>query len=163
MFDYQRTKFIIFYSKTFPRDALLTHPKGQDKERAMWARRQTHDDVIKLKHFRRNWPFERGIHRPVTRSFDVSFDLRPNKRLRKQSWGWWFETLLRPLWRHCNACVLHLLPSCAAHIQNRYILILAGARRKKLDWKENKYKTDSGRKNVLSISRSRLILFGIFV
>ena len=28
--------------------------------------------------------------RPVTRSFDVFFDLRPNKRLSKQSWGWWF-------------------------------------------------------------------------
>ena len=41
--------------------------------------------------------------RPVTRSFDVFFDLRLNKRLSKQSWGWWFETLLRPLWRHCNA------------------------------------------------------------
>ena len=40
--------------------------------------------------------------RPVTRSFDVFFDLRLNKRLRKQSWGWWFETLLRPLGRHCN-------------------------------------------------------------
>ena len=25
--------------------------------------------------------------RPVTRSFDVFFDLRPNKRLSKQSWG----------------------------------------------------------------------------
>ena len=24
-----------------------------------------------------------------------------NQRLRKQSWGWWFETLLRSLWRHC--------------------------------------------------------------
>ena len=41
--------------------------------------------------------------RPVTRrSFDVLFDLRLNKRLSKQSWGRWFETLLRPLWRHCN-------------------------------------------------------------
>ena len=40
--------------------------------------------------------------RPVTRSFDVFFDLRQNKRLSKQSWGWWFETLSRPLWRHCN-------------------------------------------------------------
>ena len=40
--------------------------------------------------------------RPVTRSFDVFFDLCLNKRLRKQSWGWWFETLSRPLWRHCN-------------------------------------------------------------
>ena len=28
---------------------------------------------------------------PVTQSFDVFFDLRLNKRLRKQSWGWWFE------------------------------------------------------------------------
>ena len=41
--------------------------------------------------------------RPVARSFDVFFDLCLNKRLRKQSWGWWFETLSRPLWRHCNA------------------------------------------------------------
>ena len=40
--------------------------------------------------------------RPVTRSFDVFCDLYLNKRLRKQSWDWWFETLWRPLWRHCN-------------------------------------------------------------
>ena len=40
--------------------------------------------------------------RPVTQSFDVFFDLRLNKRLSKQSWGWWFETPLRQLWRHCN-------------------------------------------------------------
>ena len=41
--------------------------------------------------------------RPVTRSFDVLFHLRLNKQLSKQSWGWWFETLSRSLWRHCNA------------------------------------------------------------
>ena len=40
--------------------------------------------------------------RLVTRSFDVFFDLCLNKRLRKQSWGWWFETISCPLWRHCN-------------------------------------------------------------
>ena len=40
--------------------------------------------------------------RPVTRSFDVYFDLSPNKRLSKQSLGWWFETLSPPLWRHRN-------------------------------------------------------------
>ena len=40
--------------------------------------------------------------RPVTRSFDVLFDLRLNERLSKQLWDWWFETPLRPLWRHCN-------------------------------------------------------------
>ena len=39
---------------------------------------------------------------PVTRIFDVFFDLRLNKRLSKQWWGWWFETLSRPLWRHHN-------------------------------------------------------------
>ena len=52
-----------------------------------------HDDVIKMEYFPRYRPFVRGIHRsrvnsptqrPVTRSFDVSCDLRLNKRLRKQ-------------------------------------------------------------------------------
>ena len=38
--------------------------------------------------------------RPATRSFDVFFHLRPNKRLRKQWQAWWCETA--PLWRHCN-------------------------------------------------------------
>ena len=36
------------------------------------------------------------------RSFDVFLDLHLNKRLSKQSWGWWFETPLHPLWHHCN-------------------------------------------------------------
>ena len=40
--------------------------------------------------------------KPVTRSFDVFFDLRLNKRFSKQWWGWWFETQSRPLWRQCN-------------------------------------------------------------
>ena len=80
--------------------------------------RKDHDDVIKWKHFPRYWPFVRRIHRspvnspqnspipgefpaqrPVTRSFDVFFDLRLNKCLSKQGWGWWFET---SLWRHRN-------------------------------------------------------------
>ena len=47
-------------------------------------------------------PGEFPAQRPVTRSFDVFFDLRLNKRLSKQSWGWWFETPSRPLWRYCN-------------------------------------------------------------
>ena len=40
--------------------------------------------------------------RPVTRSFDVFFDLRPNEPLCKHSWGWWLETQSSPLWRHSN-------------------------------------------------------------
>ena len=43
--------------------------------------------------------------RPVTRSFDVPFDLRLNKWLGKQSWGWWFETPPGPLWHHHNEWV----------------------------------------------------------
>ena len=46
-------------------------------------------------------PGEFPAQRPVTRSFGVFFDLRLYQRLSKQSWGWWFETLPRPLWRHC--------------------------------------------------------------
>ena len=53
-------------------------------------------------------PDEFPSQRPVARSFDVFFDLRLNKRLSKQSWGWWFETLPCPLWRHCNACLAEL-------------------------------------------------------
>ena len=44
-------------------------------------------------------------YRPVTRSFDVFFDLRFNKRLSKQSGGWWFKTPSCPLWRHCNVII----------------------------------------------------------
>ena len=47
-------------------------------------------------------PGEFPAKRPVTGSFDVIFDLSLNKRLSKQSWGWWFETQSRLLWRHCN-------------------------------------------------------------
>ena len=40
--------------------------------------------------------------RPVTRNFDVFFELRPNKLLSKQPWGCWFETPSRSLWRQCK-------------------------------------------------------------
>ena len=40
--------------------------------------------------------------RPVTRGFDFFFDLHLNKRLSKQSWGWWLETPSHQLWRHCD-------------------------------------------------------------
>ena len=45
--------------------------------------------------------------RPVTWSFDVSFDLCLNKRLSKQSWRWWFETPSGPLRHHCNKEIAH--------------------------------------------------------
>ena len=54
-------------------------------------------------------PGEFPLQRPVTRSFDVFVDLRLNNRLSKQSWGWWFETLSRQLWRHCNEYAPNLM------------------------------------------------------
>ena len=58
--------------------------------------------------------FVRGIQRfpsqrPVTRGFDVFFDLRLFKRLSKQSWGWWFETSSSSLWRHCNDIPMNIV------------------------------------------------------
>ena len=50
--------------------------------------------------------------RPVTRSFDVSFDVHLNTRLCKQWWGWWFEKPSRPLWRNRNV----VLKTARSHI-----------------------------------------------
>ena len=53
-------------------------------------------DVIKWKHFPRYQPFVRGIHRSHHKASDPRlcyfFDLRLNKRSRKQSRHRWFET-----------------------------------------------------------------------
>ena len=69
-----------------------------------------HDDVIKWKHFPRNChlcgEFTGPRWIPRTKASDAElwcfFDLRLNKWLSKQSWGWRFETLSRSLWRHRN-------------------------------------------------------------
>ena len=75
-----------------------------------------HDNAIKWKHFPYHWPFVRGLHRslvgfpwqtPVIQSFDVFFELHPNRWLCKQSRRWWFEMLSRPLWRHCYDTIKH--------------------------------------------------------
>ena len=70
-----------------------------------------HDDVINVNIFSAllaicagNSPVAGDFlaQRPVTRSFDVFFDLHVNKRLSKQWRDWWFETPSRPLWRQYN-------------------------------------------------------------
>ena len=45
--------------------------------------------------------------RPVTRSFDVFFDLRLNKRLSKQPSRRWFETVSHSSWVHCYVVRYH--------------------------------------------------------
>ena len=66
-----------------------------------------------------NPPFTGGFpsQKPVTRSFDVFFDLYLNKRLSKYSRRRWFETPLRSLWRHCNDYIsLNLRPFLTCRI-----------------------------------------------
>ena len=69
----------------------------------------SHDGVFKWKHFPRYWPFvvtgEFPSQRPVTRSFDVFFDLRMNKRLSEQPWHW----CLRHHRAHYDVTVLQIL------------------------------------------------------
>ena len=74
-----------------------------------------HDDVIKWKLFSVLLALCAGnslvtgefpSQRPVSRSFDVFFDLHLNKRLSKQSRCWWFKTPSRSLWHHCNGSQL---------------------------------------------------------
>ena len=84
-------------------------------------------------------PGEFPAQRPVTRSFDVLFDLRPNKRLSKQSWDWWFETLSRPLWRHFNElrlqreysywCATYIMEIDSFPIMLRFMFILLALER----------------------------------
>ena len=74
---------------------------------------RVHDDVIKRKYFPPYWPFvgEFTSHqwipsqKPVTWSFAVFFDLRLNKPLKKQSWGWWIEMPSCSLWHQYNELV----------------------------------------------------------
>ena len=56
-------------------------------------------------------PGEFPTQRPVTRGCDVFFDLRPDKRLSKQSRGWWFETPSHSLWRHRNDQLWNMFPN----------------------------------------------------
>ena len=85
-------------------EMLSSLPSRDNIHRAMMT--SSNGDISSLLAFcARNSPVpgEFPSQRPVTRSFDVSFDLRLNTRLCKQSWGWWFKTPPRPLWRHRNA------------------------------------------------------------
>ena len=70
----------------------------------IWWRHQMETFSALLAICARNSPVtgEFPAQRPVTRSFDVFFDLHLNERLSKQSCGCWFETPLRAWWRHCN-------------------------------------------------------------
>ena len=53
------------------------------------------------------WEFTGDRWIPHTKASDAElwcflWAAREVSRLSKQSWDWWFETLSRPSWRHCN-------------------------------------------------------------
>ena len=84
---------------------LMTHlDKWPNSCHVSWWRHQMETFSALLAIYAGNKPVagEFPALRPVTRSFDVFFNLRLNNRLSKESWGWWFEMLSRPLWRHRN-------------------------------------------------------------
>ena len=85
----------------------------------------SHDDVTKWSIFRVTGPLcgEFPAQRPVTRSFDVFFDLHLIKRLSKHSRGWWFETLSHPLWRHCNVNMLNYFKDYKKFIRISYYIL----------------------------------------
>ena len=82
-----------------PHHVLAHHPGAN-----AWWRHQMETFSALLALCEGNPPVTGGppSQRPVTRRFDVFFDLRLNKRLSKQSRRRWFETQSRSLWRHCD-------------------------------------------------------------
>ena len=80
-------------------------------------------------------PGEFLTQRPVTRNFDVFFDLSPNKLVNKQSWGWWFETPSHPLWRYRNDVVSTSLCRYNVTLQwrHRYGMLLLNIQMMKVD------------------------------
>ena len=61
------------------------------------------------------WHRRIPLPKPVTRGFDVFFDLHLKKRLSKQSRRRWFETPSHSLWRHCYVSYVCLIVSTIIH------------------------------------------------
>ena len=85
----------------------MEHWQTTTKHSTSWWRHQMETFFVLLALCAGNSPVtvEFPVQRPVTRRFDVFFDLCLNKRLSKQWRGWWFETPSRPFWRHCNVLI----------------------------------------------------------
>ena len=81
--------------------------RDADDVRVLWRHCNTHM-IWSVVHTYRVITGHRWIPRtkPVTESVDGFFHMCLNKRLSKQSWGWWFETPSRSLWRHRNETIL---------------------------------------------------------
>ena len=99
-------------------------------------RHSHHDDEIEWKLLPRNWPFVLAIPRSPVNSPNkgrwrgaLMFSLicALNKRLSKQSLGWWFETPSRSIWRHCYDSYIHghnLVTRTSRHSRDQIMVIL---------------------------------------
>ena len=115
----------------------ITTAQQQERAKPWWRHQmETFSALLAICAGNSPVPGEFPTQRPVTRSFDVYFDLSPNKVLSKYSWGWWFETLSGPLWRQSNArvnslnCIIYQRMLCLLNIRakriwwNQYIILL---------------------------------------
>ena len=118
----------VVFLQTIPTPLLRSHMFAVTRRGIRWLglpwwRHQMETFSAILAHCEGNPPVTGRFssQRPVTRTFDVVFDLRQNKRLNKQSRRRWFETPSRSLWRYCNDCGLTLPMPQYSH--NRYSLL----------------------------------------
>ena len=96
-----------------PRHIFVCHQKHSSKcPRKLWWCHQMETFSALLALCAGNSPVtgEFPTQRPVMRSLDVFFDLRLNKRLSKQWWGWRFETPSHPSWRYSNVSTASVEP-----------------------------------------------------
>ena len=112
VFNHIRNLALSYYHLLVQRNNAICHWSPTIKEWIIdlesflpWWRHQMETFSALLAIYAGNSPLtgELPTQRPVTPSYCVFFDLRLNKQVSKQSWGWWFETPSRPLWHHCNA------------------------------------------------------------
>ena len=77
----------------------------QTMKQSSWRRHQMQTFSVLLAFCAGNSPVtgEFPTQRPVTRSFDIFFDLHLNQQLGKQWRLRWFETISRSVWRLCDA------------------------------------------------------------
>ena len=92
-------------TRTFTRNQ---QPYPSYWHRSVWWRHQMEISSALLALCAGNSPVtvEFPAQMPVTRNFDVFFDLRLNKLLSEQSRHRWFRTPSRSLWRHCNGKII---------------------------------------------------------
>ena len=111
MLDLSGYELQIHGCSTRPIDMILTSKQlkyllRQSPYRSLWRHQmETFPALLVICAGNSPVPGEFPAQRPVTRSFDVFFDLRLNKQLSKQSRGWWFETPSRSLWRQRNVMI----------------------------------------------------------